>query len=135
MAEPARKYEPDEDILPEDAVVGPGAYKNVDTGRIIHKDRVGPIPPSGQSKRYVKLSDDPTYGMSAEEAAAHRNQVQSAEEGTSYEHPAEQRMVKTGMIVDTGTYKCTNCGNEITFKHEGHLPPCSVCAQTEWRRE
>lgn len=132
MAEPARKHEL-EDILPEDAVVGPGTYRNVDTGRTIHKDHVGPIPPSGTSKRYVKVSDDPTYGMSEEEATRHRHDTERRE--TSYEHPSTSRMIHTGEIASVGTYKCTNCGNEITFKESGHVPPCSVCAKTEWRRE
>lgn len=134
MAEPARKYEP-EDILPEDAVVGPGTFQNVDTGRIVHKDHYGPIPPSGQSKRYIKLSDDPTYGLSPDEAKAHRAGVQAESEATSYEHPSTSGRVKTGEIAATGTYKCTKCGNEITFKDEGHVPPCSVCTNTEWQRE
>lgn len=129
MAEPARKWEP-EDILPEDAVVGPGTYQNVDTGRIIHKDKYGPIPPSGESKRYIKLSDDPTYGMSEEEARAHREMA--AREETSHEHPAHGK-VRTGEIAAEGTYRCTNCGNEITFDRPGHVPPCSVCTNTEWR--
>ena len=132
MAEPARKYEP-EDILPEDAVVGPGTFQNVDTGRIVHKHEVGPIPPSGKSKRYIQLSDDPTYGMSDEEKRTYTAEMNRTE--TSYEHPAESRMVKTGEIVDKGTYRCTNCGNEIHFAERGHVPPCSVCTHTEWRRE
>ncbi|HEY3377369.1 MAG TPA: hypothetical protein VGL77_07725 [Armatimonadota bacterium] len=132
MAEPARKHRED-DIIPEDAVLGPGTFQNVDTGRIVHKDHTGPIPPSGQSKRYVKLSDDPTFGLSEEEARAHR--AASGHRGTSHEHPATSRMVHTGEIAAAGTYKCTNCGNEITFKDEGHVPPCSACTHTEWRRE
>lgn len=132
MAEPARKHEP-EDILPEDAVVGPGTFKNVDNGRIIHKYHFGPIPPSGESKRYVMLSDDPAYGMTPEEAKRHREAAEGPP--TSHEQPSEARMVHTGEIVDTGKYRCTNCGNEVTFKHEGHMPPCSVCAHTEWKRE
>ncbi len=133
MAEPVRKYH-EEDVLPEDAVVGPGTYRNVDTGRIVHKDRLGPIPPSGQSKRYIKLSDDPTYGLSESEAQRHRAQARGAEAETSYEHPSTERTVKTGEIVATGTYRCTNCGNTVTFKESGHMPPCSVCAHTEWTR-
>ncbi|HEX2948977.1 MAG TPA: hypothetical protein VHV83_05330 [Armatimonadota bacterium] len=132
MGEPARKHH-EEDILPEDAVLGPGTFKNVDTGRIVRKDHYGPIPPSGQSKRYIKLSDDPTYGLSEEEARGHREEAE--QKTTSYEHPTKATVVKTGEIAGTGTYKCTRCGNEITFKDEGHVPPCSVCTNTEWRRE
>ena len=131
MAEPARKYTQD-DILPEDAVLGPGTFRNVDTGRVVHKDHFGPIPPSGGSKRYIKLSDDPTYGMSPEEAGAHRQAAEKA--ATSHENPAETRVVKTGEIAQTGTYRCTRCGNEITFRDPGHVPPCSVCTNTEWQR-
>ncbi len=74
MAEPAWKYEPD-GILPMDAVVGPGTYQNVDTGHIIHTDRVGPLPSSGESTRYIMLSDDPCYGMSEEEVKAQREKT------------------------------------------------------------
>ena len=130
MGEPARKFREDE-ILPEDAVVGPGTFQNVDNGRIVHKDHFGPIPPSGTSKRYVKLSDEPTFGMSAEDAQAHREKA--AHHATSYEHPGKGT-VHTGEVAATGTYKCTNCGNEITFKDEGRVPPCSVCTHTEWNR-
>jgi RNA polymerase-binding transcription factor DksA len=134
MAEPARKYDP-EDIIPEDAVLGPGTYQNVDTGRIIHKSRYGPLPPSGTSKRYVKISDDPTHGMSEEEARQHREDEQASREATSYEHPSGASTVKTGEVVSSGTYRCTRCGNEIEFKDEGHVPPCSVCTNTTWKRE
>ncbi len=134
MAEPARKFEPEEDILPVDAVLGPGTYKNVDTGRIVRKDRHGPLPPSGDSKRYIKLSSDPTFGLNEDDARAHRESVKAAEHSTSHEHPATTSVVHTGEIVMPGAYKCTNCGNEITFKHEGHIPPCTVCSHTEWRR-
>jgi len=130
MAEPARKFE-EEDILPVDAVVGPGAFQNVDNGRIVHKEHYGPLPPSGQSKRYIKLSDDPTFGMSEEEARAHRAQMAGSE--TSHEHPGVE-MVKTGEIAQQGNYRCTHCGNEIHFHKPGHVPPCSVCTHTEWRR-
>ncbi len=131
MAEPARKFD-DEDIIPEDAVVGVGTYQNVDTGRVLHKDKYGPLPPSGTSKRYIKLSDDPVYGMSEEEAAAHREETA---QHTSHEEPATSRQVKTGEIGQPGTYECVKCPqNRITLKHEGHLPPCSACEGTEWRR-
>ena len=133
MAEPARKQYREEDILPEDAVMGAGTFQNVDTGRIVHKDHYGPIPPSGESKRYVKLSDDPTYGMSEEEARAHREAAVRKE--TSHEHPVTSGKVRTGEIASTGTYACTRCGNEITFKEPGHVPPCSVCTNTEWKKE
>lgn len=129
MAQRQRKFEPD-DIIPEDAVLGPGTFQNVDTGRVLHKHRFGPLPPSGGSKRYVKLSDDPFFGMSPEEAE--RAHAEAEREGTSHEHPASGR-VKTGEIGKAGTYRCTKCGNEIQLKHEGHLPPCSVCTNDEWR--
>lgn len=133
MAEPARKYPP-EDILPEDAVLGPGTYQNVDTGRLVRKDRFGPLPPSGKSKRYVMLSDDPTYGLSPDEARAHREEVSAEDAATSYEEPTESRIVRTGEIASPGTYECTKDRNRITLKHEGHMPPCSVDGNTEWRR-
>ena len=132
MSEPARKFS-EEDILPEDAVLGPGTFQNVDNGRVVRKDHYGPIPPSGPSKRYVKLSDDPTFGLNPDEAKAHRDEAHR--KATSHEHPSKSSVVKTGEIASAGTFKCTRCGNEITFKDEGHVPPCSVCTNTEWRRE
>jgi rubrerythrin len=41
---------------------------------------------------------------------------------------------RTGETVNAGTYRCEQCGNDLTFTHTGHLPPCPVCAKTEFRR-
>lgn len=118
--------------MPEDAVLGPGTYQNVDNGRVIHKDKYGPLPPSGESKRYIKLSDDPTYGMSEEQLQKHCERMEHPE--TSHAHPSHARRVKTGEVAEAGSYTCARCGNEITFKEPGHVPPCSVCTGTEWKR-
>jgi hypothetical protein len=31
-----------------------------------------------------------------------------------------------------GTYRCTNCGNEIEVGRTRHLPPCPSCGNGEW---
>jgi len=32
-----------------------------------------------------------------------------------------------GSDVSSGTYKCTNCGDELTVKSVQSLPPCANC--------
>lgn len=41
---------------------------------------------------------------------------------------AEQ--VVTGSNVTSGTYRCTNCGNELTTQAVESLPPCPSCNGT-----
>lgn len=40
----------------------------------------------------------------------------------------------TGEITGPGTLICTNCGKELHFHKTGHIPPCSACKATEFRR-
>lgn len=40
--------------------------------------------------------------------------------------------VPAGSDVSSGTYRCTNCGNEITMSSQGHIPPCPSCGNGEW---
>ena len=35
--------------------------------------------------------------------------------------------VPAGSDVSAGTYKCTNCGYELTLGSTEHLPPCPSC--------
>jgi Zn finger protein HypA/HybF involved in hydrogenase expression len=38
-----------------------------------------------------------------------------------------------GSDVSAGTYRCTNCGNEITIQSVDSLPPCPSCGgPNEW---
>jgi len=38
-----------------------------------------------------------------------------------------------GSDVSSGTYRCTNCGNELTVSSTKHLPPCPECGgPNEW---
>jgi Zn finger protein HypA/HybF involved in hydrogenase expression len=38
-----------------------------------------------------------------------------------------------GSDVSAGTYRCTNCGNEITVQSVDSLPPCPSCGgPNEW---
>jgi rubrerythrin len=107
----------EEEIYRTGEIIGPGTYKSVKSGKIVHKEKVGPIPPSGDEIEYTKLSDDPHFQLSEEE-------IQERQKGeTSHEAPAT-RHAKTGEIVAPGTWRCQSCGYEITFKEEGHLPPC-----------
>ncbi len=36
--------------------------------------------------------------------------------------------VPTGSDISAGTYRCTNCGEEITTQSEKSLPPCPKCS-------
>ena len=40
--------------------------------------------------------------------------------------------VPTGSDVSAGTYKCTNCGFDLTVGSVQSLPPCPKCANTDY---
>jgi Zn finger protein HypA/HybF involved in hydrogenase expression len=40
--------------------------------------------------------------------------------------------VPAGSDVTSGTYRCTNCGNEIQLGSQTHIPPCPQCGNGEW---
>jgi NADH pyrophosphatase NudC (nudix superfamily) len=40
----------------------------------------------------------------------------------------------TGEVTGPGTLICTECGKEVHFKKTGHIPPCSGCKGTNFRR-
>jgi Zinc-ribbon containing domain len=40
--------------------------------------------------------------------------------------------VPAGSDVSSGTYRCTNCDNEIQMESRGHVPPCPSCGNGEW---
>jgi predicted RNA-binding Zn-ribbon protein involved in translation (DUF1610 family) len=40
--------------------------------------------------------------------------------------------VPAGSDVSSGTYRCTNCDNEIQMESKGHIPPCPSCGNVEW---
>jgi predicted RNA-binding Zn-ribbon protein involved in translation (DUF1610 family) len=41
--------------------------------------------------------------------------------------------VPIGSDVSAGTYKCTNCGNQMTVQSTKSLPPCPSCGgPNEW---
>ena len=40
--------------------------------------------------------------------------------------------VPAGSDASAGTYRCTNCGNEIEVGSTQSLPPCPSCNQGEW---
>ncbi len=41
--------------------------------------------------------------------------------------------VPAGSDVSAGTYKCTNCGNELQVGSTTHLPPCASCGNGEYQ--
>lgn len=41
--------------------------------------------------------------------------------------------VPAGSDVSSGTYECTNCGNQIDVGSTKHLPPCPSCGNGQWR--
>ena len=40
--------------------------------------------------------------------------------------------IPAGSDVSSGTYRCTNCGNEITMSSQSSIPPCQSCNNGEW---
>ena len=40
--------------------------------------------------------------------------------------------IPAGSDVSAGTYRCTNCGNEIDVQSTKSLPPCPECSNGEW---
>lgn len=40
--------------------------------------------------------------------------------------------IPAGSDVSAGTYRCTNCGNEITMGSQSSIPPCPSCGKGEW---
>lgn len=41
----------------------------------------------------------------------------------------------TGEITGPGTLVCTECGKALHFLNTGHVPPCSQCQSTQFRRQ
>jgi predicted RNA-binding Zn-ribbon protein involved in translation (DUF1610 family) len=40
--------------------------------------------------------------------------------------------VPAGSDVSSGTYQCTQCGNQIDVSSMKHLPPCPECGNGQW---
>jgi lipopolysaccharide biosynthesis regulator YciM len=40
--------------------------------------------------------------------------------------------VPAGSNVSSGTYRCTNCGYELSVDSTQHLPPCPECENGQW---
>lgn len=38
-----------------------------------------------------------------------------------------------GKVAQSGIYKCTDCGNEITCVKAERVPPCRQCNNTQFR--
>ncbi|RDH91582.1 MAG: hypothetical protein DIZ77_03320 [endosymbiont of Seepiophila jonesi] len=50
------------------------------------------------------------------------------------ERAKEASRYHTGEVTGPGTLICSSCGKEMHFKKTGHIPPCSGCHGTEFRR-
>jgi hypothetical protein len=46
----------------------------------------------------------------------------------------EQQVYQAGEMVHSGTFECTGCGERVVLETPAHLPPCSKCKKTEFRR-
>ena len=40
--------------------------------------------------------------------------------------------VPAGSDVTSGTYRCTECGNELEVSSTQSLPPCAECGNGQW---
>ncbi len=40
--------------------------------------------------------------------------------------------VPAGSDVSSGTYRCTQCGYELSVESTKHLPPCPKCQNGRW---
>lgn len=43
-------------------------------------------------------------------------------------------LYRTGEVTGPGTLICSGCGKEMHFHKAGHIPPCSKCHGTQYRR-
>ncbi|MGD8912355.1 MAG: zinc ribbon-containing protein [Candidatus Thiodiazotropha sp.] len=50
------------------------------------------------------------------------------------ERAEQSSLYHTGEVTGPGTLVCTQCGKELHFKKTGHIPPCSGCKGTEFKR-
>jgi Zn finger protein HypA/HybF involved in hydrogenase expression len=40
--------------------------------------------------------------------------------------------IPSGSDVSAGTYRCTECGNEIQMSSSQSIPPCPSCSNQSW---
>ncbi|MES9970911.1 MAG: zinc ribbon-containing protein [Candidatus Thiodiazotropha sp.] len=50
------------------------------------------------------------------------------------ERANQSSLYHTGEVTGPGTLVCTGCNKEMHFKKTGHIPPCSGCKGTEFKR-
>lgn len=41
--------------------------------------------------------------------------------------------IPSGSDVSAGTYRCNNCGYELSVQSIKHLPPCPKCKKSGWK--
>lgn len=41
---------------------------------------------------------------------------------------------RTGEKPGRGSYRCTNCGTEVSLDEHDKMPPCPKCNNTEFRK-
>ena len=64
-------------------------------------------------------------------SVADRTRVEMAKLNAELEYASHWH---TGEITGIGTLRCTECGEELHFKHTGHIPPCPKCRGTLFDR-
>lgn len=47
----------------------------------------------------------------------------------------ESSLYRTGEVTGPGTLVCIQCAKELHFHKAGHIPPCSKCRGTRYKRE
>jgi hypothetical protein len=50
------------------------------------------------------------------------------------ERATQSSLYHTGEVTGPGTLVCTVCNKEMHFRKTGHIPPCSGCKGTDFRR-
>jgi hypothetical protein len=79
----------------------------------------------GQTRQDPPLVRGRTDEVSTNDAQGMPRVLQSEEDPVANPVPA-------GSDVSSGTYRCTNCDNEIQMESRGHVPPCPSCGNGEW---
>lgn len=52
----------------------------------------------------------------------------------SFKDFQQNTLYKTGEICSAGTLRCLDCGQEMKFTKNSHIPPCPKCHHTQFER-
>ena len=86
--------------------------------------------PGDSSDSQASNATGPTPGVRAGEVST--NDAQGMPRVLQSEEDPVANPVPAGSDVSSGTYRCTNCDNEIQMESRGHVPPCPSCGNGEW---